>query len=110
MAPLDLLAEQVEQSGVRAVEGAVVGDDTYFLDGFGVKGRGRFAMELRQFYFGATFNENTDELNVIEHPAGSGHTRAEWVPDVDYFTVDNSMKPAGPNEEARGPAWNAAPD
>ena len=32
MAPLDLLAEQVEQSGVRAVDGTVVGDDTYFLD------------------------------------------------------------------------------
>lgn len=30
MAPLDLLAEQVEQSGVRTVEGAVVGDNTYF--------------------------------------------------------------------------------
>ena len=30
MAPLDLLAEQVEQSGVRAVEGTVMGDDTLF--------------------------------------------------------------------------------
>ena len=41
------------------------------------------------------------ELNVIEHPAGSGHTLADWAPDVEYFTVDNSMKPAAPGEEAR---------
>lgn len=103
MAPLDLLAEQVEQSGVRAVEGAVVGDDTYFLDEPWGQGWG---WDDLQWSYGApvsalTFNENTAELNVIEHPAGSSHTLAEWVPDVDYFTVDNSMKPAGPNEEAQ---------
>ncbi len=103
MAPLDLLAEQVEQSGVRAVEGTVVGDDTYFLDEPWGEGWG---WDDLQWSYGApvsalTFNENTDELNVMEHPAGSGHTLAEWVPDVDYFTVDNSMKPAAPGEEAR---------
>jgi D-alanyl-D-alanine carboxypeptidase/D-alanyl-D-alanine-endopeptidase (penicillin-binding protein 4) len=103
MAPLDLLAEQVEQSGVRAVEGTVVGDDTYFLDEPWGQGWG---WDDLQWSYGApvsalTFNENTDELNVIEHPAGSGHTLAEWAPDVDYFTVDNSMKPAAPGEEAR---------
>ena len=103
MAPLDLLAEQVEQSGVRTVEGAVVGDDTYFLDEPWGQG---WAWDDLQWSYGApvsalTFNENTDELNVIEHPAGSGHTLADWAPDVEYFTVDNSMKPAAPGEEAR---------
>ncbi|MDR3752475.1 MAG: D-alanyl-D-alanine carboxypeptidase/D-alanyl-D-alanine-endopeptidase [Terracidiphilus sp.] len=103
MTPLDLLAEQVEQSGVRTVEGAVVGDDTYFLDEPWGQG---WAWDDLQWSYGApvsalTFNENTDELNVIEHPAGSGHTQAEWVPDVDYFTVDNSMKPAAAGETAQ---------
>lgn len=103
MAPLDLLAEQVEQAGVRAVEGTVVGDDTYFLDEPWGQGWG---WDDLQWSYGApvsalTFNENTDELNVVERPAGSGHTLAEWVPDVDYFTVDNSMKPAAAGEEAR---------
>ncbi|HKN21234.1 MAG TPA: D-alanyl-D-alanine carboxypeptidase/D-alanyl-D-alanine-endopeptidase [Terracidiphilus sp.] len=103
MAPLDLLAEQVEQSGVRVVEGTVVGDDTYFLDEPWGQGWG---WDDLQWSYGApvsalTFNENTDELNVMEHPAGSGHTLAEWAPDVDYFTVDNSMKPAAPGEQAR---------
>jgi D-alanyl-D-alanine carboxypeptidase/D-alanyl-D-alanine-endopeptidase (penicillin-binding protein 4) len=103
MAPLDLLAEQVEQSGVRAVEGTVVGDDTYFLDEPWGQGWG---WDDLQWSYGApvsalTFNENTDELNVIEHPAGSGHTLAEWAPDVDYFTVDNGMKPAARGEKAQ---------
>jgi D-alanyl-D-alanine carboxypeptidase/D-alanyl-D-alanine-endopeptidase (penicillin-binding protein 4) len=103
MAPLDLLAEQVEQSGVRAVEGTVVGDDTYFLDEPWGQGWG---WDDLQWSYGApvsalTFNENTDELNVIEHPAGSGHTLAEWAPDVEYFTVDNSMKPVAPGETAQ---------
>jgi len=102
MAPLDLLAEQVEQSGVRTVEGAVVGDDTYFLDEpFGLG----WAWDDLQWNYGApvsalTFNENADELNVYETPPASGHTLAAWVPDVDYFTVDNSMKPAAPGEDA----------
>ena len=116
MAPLDLLAEQVEQSGVRAVEGTVVGDDTYFLDEPWGQGWG---WDDLQWSYGApvsalTFNENTDELNVIEHPAGSGHTLAEWAPDVDYFTVDNSMKPAAPGLERRPGltmvrTWGTAP-
>ncbi len=103
MTPLDLLAEQVEQAGVRAVEGTVVGDNTYFLDEpFGLG----WGWDDLQWSYGApvsalTFNENADELNINEHPAGSGHTLAEWAPDVDYFTVDNSMKPAVPGERAR---------
>jgi D-alanyl-D-alanine carboxypeptidase/D-alanyl-D-alanine-endopeptidase (penicillin-binding protein 4) len=102
LAPLDLLAEQVEQSGVRAVDGAVVGDDTFFLDEPRALG---WAWNDLQWSFGApvsalTFNENSDELNIFEKPPASGHTIAEWVPDVDYFTLDNSMKPAAPGEEA----------
>ena len=64
MGPLDLLAEQVEQSGVRTVEGTVVGDDTYFLDEPWGEGWG---WDDLQWSYGApvsalTFNENTDEL------------------------------------------------
>ena len=46
---LDLLAEQVEQAGVRTVEGNVVGDDSFFLDEpYGMLGLGRPAMGLRR--------------------------------------------------------------
>src|SRR5580692_5043735 len=87
----------------RALEGTVVGDDTYFLDEPWGQGWG---WDDLQWSYGApvsalTFNENTDELNIDVRPAGSGHTLAEWTPDVDYFTVDNSMKPAAPGEKAQ---------
>ena len=102
MAPLDLLAEQVEQSGVRAVDGAVIGDDTYFPDEPYALG---WTWDDLQWSFGApvsalTFNENADELNVNENPPSSGRTAATWIPDVDYFTLENGMKPAAPGEEA----------
>jgi len=102
LAPFDLLAEQVEQSGVRAVDGTVIGDDSYFLDEPYALG---WAWDDLQWSYGApvsalSFNENADELNINENPPASGHIVATWVPDVDYFTLDNSMKPAAPGEEA----------
>ena len=46
---LSLLAEQVEQAGVRTVDGSVVGDDTYFLyEPYGRACMGRPAVELRR--------------------------------------------------------------
>ena len=102
LAPLDLLAEQVEQSGVRAVEGTVVGDDTYFLDEPYARG---WAWDDLQWSYGApvsalTFNENADELNVFAKPDADGRTTALWAPDVDYFTFDNSIKSAEPGQQA----------
>ena len=102
MAPLDLLAEQVWQAGVREVDGTVIGDDTYFLDepwGLG------WGWDDLQWSYGApvsalTFNENTDELNISEDRSKSGSTTAAWVPDVNYFTLDNTMTAAAPGEEA----------
>ena len=64
MAVLDLLAEQVEQSGVRTVDGDVVGDDTFFLDEPFGQGWG---WDDLQWSYGApvsalTFNDNSDQL------------------------------------------------
>jgi len=122
MSVLDLLAHQVEQSGVRTIDGDVVGDDTYFLDeplGMG------WAWDDLQWSYGApvsalTFNENADQLNITADPARADATVAEWSPDVDYYTVDNTMKPVAPGETAhpgleRRPgtlmvrAWGTAP-
>ncbi len=66
MAVLDLLAQQVEQSGVRTVDGDIVGDDTYFLDE--PYGQGWGWNDL-QWSYGApvsalTFNDNADELTI----------------------------------------------
>jgi D-alanyl-D-alanine carboxypeptidase/D-alanyl-D-alanine-endopeptidase (penicillin-binding protein 4) len=102
MAVLDLLAEQVEQAGVRAVEGDVVGDDTFFLDEPYALG---WAWDDLQWSYGApvsalTFNEGSVQLNIAADPSKPGATLAEWSPDVDYYTLDNSMTLAAQGEAA----------
>jgi D-alanyl-D-alanine carboxypeptidase/D-alanyl-D-alanine-endopeptidase (penicillin-binding protein 4) len=102
MAVLDALAQQVEESGVRTVDGNVIGDDTFFVDEPYALG---WAWNDMQWSYGApvsalTFNENADELTVEADPANSGATKAEWTPDVDYYAIDNRMTPAAPGSEA----------
>jgi D-alanyl-D-alanine carboxypeptidase/D-alanyl-D-alanine-endopeptidase (penicillin-binding protein 4) len=68
---LDLLAQQVEQSGVRTVDGNVVGDDSFFVDEPYGEGWG---WDDLQWSYGApisalTFAENTIELNIVADPA-----------------------------------------
>ncbi|MGH9563273.1 MAG: D-alanyl-D-alanine carboxypeptidase, partial [Terracidiphilus sp.] len=71
LAPLDLLAEQIEQSGIRSVDGGVIGDDTWFPDEPYALG---WAWNDIQWSYGApvsalTFNENADELNIDQGSA-----------------------------------------
>jgi len=118
---LDLIAEQVEQSGVRKIDGNVVGDDSYFLyEPFG-KGWG---WDDIQWSYGAavsalSFNDNGIGLSFAGK-GGAGATTAQWTPDVDYYTLDNSMTVAAQGAEAhpgveRQPgtlmvrAWGTAP-
>jgi len=119
---LDLLAQQVEQAGVRTVEGSVVGDDSFFLDEHYGEAWG---WDDLQWSYGApvsalTFNENTTALTIAADPAASGTTLAEWTPKVDYYTLDNTMTLAANGETAhpgldRRPgnmlvrAWGTAP-
>ncbi len=123
LAVLDLLAQQVEQSGVRTVDGDVLGDDTFFLnEPFGED----WGWDDLQWSYGApvsalTFNENSDQLTITANPSSPGTTQAEWKPDVDYYTVENTMSPAQPGQVAhpgleRRPgsmlvrAWGTAPE
>jgi len=97
---LDLLAEQVEQAGVRSVDGFVVGDDTFFVDEpYGDS----WGWDDLQWSYGApvsalTFAENTIELNipalsVTADPASPTAAVAEWIPNLDYYTLENNMTP-----------------
>jgi D-alanyl-D-alanine carboxypeptidase/D-alanyl-D-alanine-endopeptidase (penicillin-binding protein 4) len=122
MAVLDLLAQQVEQSGVRTVDGNVIGDDTYFLDEPYALG---WNWDELQWGYGApvsalTFNDNADELAITADASTPSATKVEWTPDVDYYAVDNRMTPVQSGEEAhpgldRPPgsmvvrAWGTAP-
>ena len=119
---LGLLAEQVLQTGVRTVDGNVIGDDTFFLSEPYPLG---WSWDHMQWSYGApvsalTFNDNTDELGITADPALPGATQAGWTPDVDYYTIDNRMTVAAPGQEAfpgfdRRPgsllvrAWGTAP-
>ena len=125
---LDLLAEEVEQTGVRTVDGNLVGDDTFYLDEPYGQGWG---WDDLQWSYGApvsalTFNDNTAELTIAAAPSSSaqaapsentsgiggagtsgpglaaaGATEAEWTPKVDYYTLDNSMTAVAAGQTAQ---------
>jgi D-alanyl-D-alanine carboxypeptidase/D-alanyl-D-alanine-endopeptidase (penicillin-binding protein 4) len=119
---LDLLAQQVEQAGIRTVEGGVVGDDSFFVDEpYGQS----WSWDDLQWSYGApisalTFAENTMELNIVGDGASPTATLATWEPNVDYFTLENTMAPTPAGQTAhpgldRRPgsllvrAWGTAP-
>jgi D-alanyl-D-alanine carboxypeptidase/D-alanyl-D-alanine-endopeptidase (penicillin-binding protein 4) len=107
---LNLLAEQVEQAGVRGVEGSVVGDDSFFLD---QRYGQAWGWDDLQWSYGApvsalTFNDNSVQLTLQADPSGPGSTVAEWTPDVDYYTLDSTMTPA-PRGEAAHPGLDRRP-
>ena len=101
---LDLLAEQVEQSGVREVDGNVIGDDSFFLD---ERYGSSWAWDDLQWGYGApisalTFNENVVGLTLkpADDPetAAPGQIVAEWLPATEYYSLDNQMKVAAQGE------------
>ncbi len=99
METLDLLAQQVEQAGVRTVEGAVVGDDSYFLsEPYGTA----WAWDDLQWSYGAavsalSFADNSIELTLTADPAKPGATVEQWTPNVDFYSLENAitMAPEG---------------
>ena len=100
MAALDLLAEQVEQSGVRTVDGDVVGDDSFFFDQpYGED----WGWDDLQWGYGApisalSFNDNTTLLTIHSDASAPGATVVEWKPDSDYYAIDNTITPAPAGE------------
>ncbi len=110
MTILDLLAQQVLQSGVRTVTGNVIGDDSYFLDEpYGHA----WAWNDLQWSYGApvsalSFNENAQELTLRPDASQPGATLAEWNPPVEYYTLENLMTPA-PTGEAAHPGLDRQP-
>ena len=110
MDAVDMLAQQVVQSGVRTVEGNVVGDDGYFLDEpYGTA----WAWDDLQWSYGApvsalTFADNAIELTVTADPGKAGATVAQWTPNVEFYTLENSMTMA-PQGETPHPGLERRP-
>jgi len=96
MNALDLLAQEVEQAGVRTIEGNVIGDDTFFLhEPFGQS----WGWDDLQWSYGApisalAFNDNTAGLFIHPDDSAPEATLADWTPKIDYYTLDNTMTPA----------------
>jgi D-alanyl-D-alanine carboxypeptidase/D-alanyl-D-alanine-endopeptidase (penicillin-binding protein 4) len=95
---MDQLAEEVEQAGVRTVDGNIVGDDSFFLDERYGQGWG---WEALQWVSAApvsalTFNDNTVELTI----AAGAETSVEAAPET---TKPESIAPQAVNPEAAQP-------
>jgi len=103
MTVLSLLAEQVEQSGVRTVDGNIVGDDSFYLnEPYGTA----WSWDDLQWGYGApvsalSFNENATLLRVSADASAPSGVAAVWDPDVEYFTLDDTMTLAAPGEQPR---------
>jgi D-alanyl-D-alanine carboxypeptidase/D-alanyl-D-alanine-endopeptidase (penicillin-binding protein 4) len=115
------LASSVQQAGVRAVDGNIVGDDSFFLS----EPYGRsWGWDDLQWTYGApasalSFNDNSIELSIGPAMDG-GLPQARWSPPVPYYTLQNAMTMAKPKEAShpglqRMPgqrlmrAWGTAP-
>ncbi len=100
MTVLELLAEQIEQAGVRTIEGNVVGDDSFFLnEPYGTA----WGWDDLQWAYGApasalSFNENMTELRVMADASTPSGVAADWNPSIEYYTLENSMTIAAPGE------------
>jgi serine-type D-Ala-D-Ala carboxypeptidase/endopeptidase (penicillin-binding protein 4) len=103
MTVLALLAEQVEQSGVRTIEGNVVGDDSFFLnEPYGTA----WGWDDLQWAYGApisalSFNENMTELRVTADASAPNGVAADWDPSLEYYTLDDGMTMAVAGETPR---------
>ena len=100
---MDQLAQQIERAGVRSVEGRIVGDDSFFPDEpYGVD----WAWDDLQWDYGApvsalTFNDNIVNLTLTADPENPAATAALWSPNLNYYTLDNSVTPAAQGATAQ---------
>lgn len=105
MESLNLLAQQVMQSGVRSITGNVVGDDSFFID---EPWGSSWAWDDLQWGYGApisalTFNDNAIDLTIAADPDAQkpGATLVTWNPNVEYYVLDNNMTMAPVGQEAQ---------
>jgi len=120
---LENLADQVVKAGVRRIDGDVIGDDSWFpWERYG----GDWAWDDLLWDYGApvsalTVNDNIVYLNVTPPPpntppqaqtesgtapattapaVGGAATVVAWVPNVPFYTLENSLTIAAPGTQA----------
>ena len=102
LAALEAMADAVAQAGIKAIDGDVVGDDAFFVsEPYGTG----WSWEDLQWPDGAPASalsvaDNTVSLRVLPDVAAVGGTRAFWVPEVEYYSLDGSMALAATGAKA----------
>lgn len=110
LAPLDALAAQIAQAGVRVVEGNVVGDDRFYLqDRYG----SGWSWDDTIWPDGApasalSYNDNAIGLNIGADAGNTATITCAWSPQVALYTLDNAMTAAAIGTPAR-PGLDRAP-
>src|SRR5271165_485496 len=86
---LQSIADQIEASGVKSVDGDIIGDDTWFpWERYG----SGWGWDDLEWSYGApvsalTLNDNVVYLNL---PPNNGQT-SPWNPDTPYYTLQSSL-------------------
>jgi D-alanyl-D-alanine carboxypeptidase/D-alanyl-D-alanine-endopeptidase (penicillin-binding protein 4) len=90
---LEEMADQIAKGGlVHSIDGRVVGDDSFFP--FERYGTG-WGWDDLQWEYGApvsalTVNDNVVYLNLMPGAKPGDPITASWIPDVSYYTVENT--------------------
>lgn len=102
--PMDVVRQLVtalRQAGLRAVDGNIVGDDSFFLD---EPYPPAWGWDDLQWLYGAPVSALSFNDNAVELTIGPGAEPQPlpilWNPSVPWYTVRNSMTSAKPNETA----------
>lgn len=92
LAALEAMADQVAASGVKSIDGDVVGDDTWFpAERYGAG----WNWDDLLWLYGApvsalTVNDNAVFLNLLAGAQPGGAATVQWDPNVAYYTVQNA--------------------
>jgi D-alanyl-D-alanine carboxypeptidase/D-alanyl-D-alanine-endopeptidase (penicillin-binding protein 4) len=98
------LAEQVAQSGVRQIQGDIIGDDTRFVwQGYGVG----WSAEDPTWGYGApasalSINDNVVRVRVLPGSALGQLARVDLRPEINYYSLDNRVRTAQSRAVAQG--------
>jgi D-alanyl-D-alanine carboxypeptidase/D-alanyl-D-alanine-endopeptidase (penicillin-binding protein 4) len=102
LAALEAMADQVAASGVKQVDGDVIGDDTWFpAERYG----SGWSWDDLEWLYGApisalTVNDNAVFLNADPGAQAGDAVTPQWDPPVDYYTLDNSLTTAARGADA----------
>ena len=101
LAALEAMADQVAKSGVKAVDGDVIGDDTWFpAERYG----SGWSWDDLVWLYGApisalTVNDNAVFLNADPGAQPGDAVTPQWDPAVPYYTLQNSLTTAARDTE-----------